>query len=181
MTSWDQIRNGIFAGESGGDYNALFGYSNRDKYSSTPLTAMTVDQALQFADPSGEYGQWVKGQIGRVATPMGAYQVVGTTLRAAKDALGLTGNEVMTPELQDRIGQWIYQTQGTGAWEGYRGPQDAQPNAIAAAPQAQPQNALAEPQKPQEWQYQANMLDPAMFRSRRMDMQPVDFSQFRVG
>ena len=180
MASWDEIRNGIFAGESGGDYNALFGYSNRDKYSSTPLTAMTVDQALQFANPSGEYGQWVKDQIGRVATPMGAYQVVGTTLKAAKDALGLTGNEVMTPELQDRIGQWIYQTQGTGAWEGYRGPQAAAPNALASSPQTQPQNALAEP-KPQEWQYTANQLDPAMFRSRRMDMQPVDFSQFRVG
>lgn len=181
MANWDQIRNGIFAGESGGDYNALFGYSNRDRFSGAPLTSMTVDQALQFADPSGPYGQWVKGQIGRVATPMGAYQVVGTTLRAAKEGLGLTGNEVMTPELQDRIGQWIYQTQGTGAWEGYRGPQDAAPNALATTTQTQPQNALAEPQKPQEWQYTANQLDPAMFRSRRMDMQPIDYMQFRVG
>lgn len=121
---WDAIKQGIFAGESGGDYNALFGYSNRPggAFAGTNLTDMTVDQALAFADPSGPYGQHVKGQIGRVATPMGAYQVVGTTLRGAKDGLGLTGSERMTPELQDRIGQWIYKTQGTGAWEGYKGP-----------------------------------------------------------
>ena len=91
---------------------------------------MTVDQALDFAKPSGEYGQYVKGQVGRVATPMGAYQVIGTTLRAAKDGLGLTGTETMTPELQDRIGQWVYKTQGTGAWEGYKPMTDAQ--AVAA-------------------------------------------------
>lgn len=123
---WAKIRNGIFAGESGGDYNALFGYSNRPggKFSQKPLTSMTVDEALAFADPSGPYGQWVKGQVGRVATPMGAYQVVGTTLKAAKQALGLTGTEVLDQATQDRIGQWILANQGTGAWEGYRGPRD---------------------------------------------------------
>ncbi|WP_372572676.1 hypothetical protein [Ruegeria jejuensis] len=123
--NWDAIRAGIFAGESGGDYDALYGYSNRPggKFSNVKLTDMTVDEALNFAAPSGEYGQHVKGQIGRVATPMGAYQIVGTTLRGAKEALGLTGNERMTPELQERLGQHIYQTQGTGAWEGYKGPQ----------------------------------------------------------
>lgn len=121
---WSEIRNGIFVGESGGDYNALFGFQNRKggKFSRVKLTEMTVDQAIAFSDPKGEYGQWVKGKIGRVATPMGAYQIVGTTLRAAKHALGLRGNEVMTPDLQEELGHWIYRTQGTGAWEGYKGP-----------------------------------------------------------
>jgi len=116
-----QLKANVFPGESGGDYNALFGYSNRPggQFADVNLTDMTVDQALQFSDPSGPYGQWVKGKVGRVATPMGAYQVVGSTLRAAKRGLGLTGNERMTPELQDQIGQWIYQTQGPGAWEGW--------------------------------------------------------------
>lgn len=120
---WDQIRAGIFAGESGGDYDALYGFSNRDggKFANVRLTEMTVDEALAFASPDGEYGQWTKGQVGRVATPMGAYQIVGTTLRAAKKGLGLTGNELMTPELQEKLGVWIYNTQGTGAWEGYKG------------------------------------------------------------
>lgn len=121
--NWEQIKAGIFAGESGGDYDALFGYSNRGgPFGNVRITEMTVDQAIAFSDPSGEYGQWVKGQIGRVATPMGAYQIVGKTLRAAKAGLGLKGNEVMTPALQDRLGLWILQQQGTGAWEGYRGP-----------------------------------------------------------
>ena len=119
---WSRIQQGIFRGESGGDYGALFGYQNRPngRFEGTDLTKMTVDQALDFAKPSGPYGQYVKGEVGRVATPMGAYQVVGTTLRDAKNSLGLTGNEVMDQGLQDRIGQWIYKTQGTGAWEGYK-------------------------------------------------------------
>jgi len=114
---------GIFAGESGGDYDALFGFSNREggPFSNVRLTDMTVNQALDFSNPRGEYGQWVAARNnGTVATPMGAYQVVGSTLRAARDGLGLTGNEPMTPELQDRIGQWIYENQGIGAWVGYR-------------------------------------------------------------
>jgi len=121
MMTLEELRRRVFPGESGGDYNALFGYSNRPggQFSGTNLTDMTVSDALQFSSPSGPYGQWVKGQVGRVATPMGAYQVVGTTLRAAKQGLGLTGNERMTPELQDRIGMWIYQNQGPGAWEAW--------------------------------------------------------------
>lgn len=117
----DELKRNVFPGESGGDYNALFGYANRPggQFAGTNLTDMTVDQALQFASPSGPYGQSVKGQIGRVATPMGAWQVVGTTLKAAKQGLGLTGSEKMTPELQDAIGMWIYQNQGPVAWEGW--------------------------------------------------------------
>lgn len=130
--NWERIRNGIFAGESGGDYDALFGFQNRPggRYQNVKLTEMTVDEAIEFSNPRGEYGQWVKEELRRlglrprVATPMGAYQIVGTTLRAAKRELGLRGDEVMTPELQERLGHWIYRQQGTGAWEGYRGPRD---------------------------------------------------------
>ena len=121
MSYLDYLKRNVFPGESGGDYDALFGYSNRPggQFGGVRLTDMTVSDALNFSAPSGPYGQWVKGQVGRVATPMGAYQVVGTTLRAAKEGLGLTGNERMTPELQDRIGMWIYENQGPGAWEAW--------------------------------------------------------------
>jgi hypothetical protein len=138
----DELKRNVFPGESGGDYNALFGYANRPggQFSGTNLTNMTVDQALQFADPSGPYGQSVKGQIGRVATPMGAYQVVGTTLRGAKEGLGLTGNEVMTPELQDAIGMWIYQNQGPQAWEAW-GAGGSSPQPMPSAPLAMGQPA----------------------------------------
>ncbi len=119
----EQLKRMVFPGESGGDYNALFGYANRPggQFSGVNLTDMTVNQALQFSDPSGPYAQSVRGQIGRVATPMGAYQVVGSTLRDAAKGLGLTGNERMTEDLQDQIGMWIYQNQGPGAWEAWGG------------------------------------------------------------
>jgi len=122
----EKIRNGIFAGESGGDYDALFSFQNRPggRFADVKLTEMTVDEAIAFSAPRGRYGQWVKSRIGRVATPMGAYQIVGTTLRAAKKGLGLRGDEIMTEALQDRLGWWIWREQGTGAWEGYRGPRD---------------------------------------------------------
>lgn len=131
---WPEIRNGIFAGESGGDYGAVFGYQNRPggRFDGVRLTDLTLDEWLEFARPSGPYGQWVKSQIGRVATPMGAYQIVGTTLRHAKKAMGLRGDEVMDGPMQDRIGLWIYQTQGTGAWEGYRGPRAEVPTPPAS-------------------------------------------------
>lgn len=129
MASWEEIRNGIFAGESGGDYNALFGYANRPggQFSNVQVSDMSVNDVMRFTDPSGPYAQTVKGQIGRVATPVGAYQIVGTTLRGAAKALGLTGNERFDRATQDALGQYILSTQGTGAWEGYRGPQSQAP------------------------------------------------------
>jgi len=63
--------------EGGGSYDTLFGHS-QDKFGVKP-SEMTLGQLYAFSDPSGEYGQWVKGQVGRVATPMGRYQFVGTT------------------------------------------------------------------------------------------------------
>ena len=121
----DELKRMVFPGESGGDYNALFGYAHRPgkQFAGVNLTDMTVDQALQFSDPSGAYGQYVlrnrpDPEMG-VATPMGAWQVVGKTLAAAKSGLGLTGSERMTPDLQDKIGMWIYQKQGPGAWQGW--------------------------------------------------------------
>lgn len=145
--NWAQIREGIFAGESGGDYDALFGFSNRPggKFADTKLTDMTVDEALAFSDPSGPYGQWVKGQVGRVATPMGGYQVVGSTLRSAKEGLGLRGDEKMTPELQEQIGQHIYRTQGTGAWEGYKGPRQPSGQYASLNPSIAPEQPAMDP------------------------------------
>ena len=122
------VRQAIFRGESRGDYDTLYGNSHRagGKFAGVKLTDMTVNQALEFSKAGGEYARWSKTQKGvkpgTYATPMGAYQIVGTTLENAVKALGLKGNERMTPELQDKLGDYIYQTQGTGAWKGYKGP-----------------------------------------------------------
>ena len=120
------IKRDIFRGESGGDYNALFNFQNRPGglFDDVKITDMTVDAALDFAQPRSGYGNYVKmaNPKGEYATPMGAYQVVGNTLKMAKRGLGLRGDELMTRDLQDRIGRYIYDKQGTGAWAGYKGP-----------------------------------------------------------
>jgi hypothetical protein len=123
MVDLTYLKSNVFPGESGGDYNALFGYANRQgrPFQDVRLTDMTINQVLDFTDPSGPYAQSVKGQIGRVATPTGAYQVVGSTLRDAMRGLGLTGNELYNEATQDKIGQWIYQNQGPSAWQAWGG------------------------------------------------------------
>lgn len=125
MVSWADIQRGIFAGESGGDYGALYNYQNRPNglFSNVNLTNMTIGDVIQFTSPQGQYAQYVKGQVGRTATPVGAYQVVGSTLRDAVNALGLDPSQKFDKATQDKIGQWIFKTQGTGAWQGYKGPQ----------------------------------------------------------
>ena len=124
MARWEEIQQGIFEGESGGDYNALFNFQNREdgRFSDVKLTDMTIDEALAFADPQGDYARYVASlNEGQISTPMGAYQIVGRTLRDAKNALNLDGDIKMTPSTQDKIAKWILKTQGTKAWAGYKG------------------------------------------------------------
>lgn len=120
---WQRERAGIFNGESQGDYDALFGYANRPggRFEGVKASDMSLGDLLKFSDPSGEYAQWVKAKIGRVATPMGAYQIVGSTLRDAMKDLNLTPDMKFTPALQEVLGRHIRKTQGLGAWEGYKG------------------------------------------------------------
>ena len=128
----EEVKAGIFKGESGGDYGALFGFQNRagGRYANVDVTKMSVADVLEFQDPNGEYGQWVKeelrrsGKRARVATPVGAYQIVGKTLRAAVKAGVVDPTEKFDEAAQDRVGRWILDTQGTGAWEAYAGPTD---------------------------------------------------------
>jgi hypothetical protein len=138
--TWEQHQQNIFAGESGGDYDALYGYQNRPdgKFAGVKVSDMPIADVIKFTSPSGEYGQYVKGQVGRVATPVGAYQVVGSTLRGAVEALGLDPSQKFDKATQDKIGQYILKTQGTGAWEGYgkggaamaQEPQDQKPQGL---------------------------------------------------
>ena len=128
MATWQEIQQGIFAGESGGDYNALFGYQNRPggKFEGVQVSQMSIADILDFTNPSGEYGQFVKNtrpdpEMG-VATPVGAYQVVGTTLRDAVKKLGIDPSQKFDKATQDRIGKYIFDTQGAKAFVGYKGP-----------------------------------------------------------
>lgn len=128
MATWQEIQQGIFAGESGGDYNALFGYQNRPGgiFSDVKVSEMSIADILDFTNPSGAYGQFVAKtrpdpEMG-VATPVGAYQVVGTTLRDAVKKLGIDPSQKFDKATQDRIGKYIFETQGAKAFAGYKGP-----------------------------------------------------------
>jgi ribosomal protein S16 len=96
------------------------GFANREgkQFAGTNLTGMTVDQAIDFARVGGPYANYSKTQTpdGHVATPMGEYQIVGTTLAQAKRDMGLTGDELMTAELQERIAHHLYDNYGEKPW-----------------------------------------------------------------
>lgn len=144
MVTWAEVQQGIFDGESKGDYNALFNYQNKEDglFSDVKITDMTIDEALAFADPKGDYANYVSLQNdGTIATPMGAYQIVGKTLRGAKEALNLDGGLKLTKNVQDRIGKWLFDTQGTDAWVGYKGPKVKGKNTMVQ-PNNQPMNVF---------------------------------------
>ncbi|AZO45879.1 hypothetical protein EJ076_34750 [Mesorhizobium sp. M7D.F.Ca.US.005.01.1.1] len=158
-TNWPAIRAGIFKGESGGDYNTLYGHVEKSgPFAGTKLSDMTVDQALQFGSRNGPYGQWAASK-GITAAPMGAYQIINSTLGTVKSGMGLSGNERMTPDLQEKMGQYIYSKQGTGAWAGYHGPGD--PSAYPPpSPPLSPQAAAFVQNNPQPGGYGAGVPDP---------------------
>lgn len=91
--------------EGGGNYDTLFGHSQRfnGEFQGVRVSEMTIGELSQFSSTSGQYGQWVKGQVGRVATPMGRYQIVGTTLRETAERMNLGPDTVFTPEVQDAM------------------------------------------------------------------------------
>jgi hypothetical protein len=89
--------------EGGGDYDTLFGFSNRDgkKFAGTKISQMTIGELKEFAN--GEYGKWSREQLGYKATPMGRYQFVGTTMASVAKEMGLPDDTVFSPEVQDAM------------------------------------------------------------------------------
>lgn len=133
--------------EGGGKYDTLFGYANRPggQFAGVDITKMTLDELAKFTDPSGPYGQYVKGKVGHVATPLGAGQIVGTTLRNAAKALGLPGDTVFSPEIQNRLIGYLAKSALAGAgtpeekrarlrstWAGFKSASDAEVDAAVA-------------------------------------------------
>lgn len=119
---WNTYKPTVLKQESGGDYNALYNFAQKPGriFAGVQPTQMTINDLLNFANPSGPYGQYVKEtrpdkQFG-VATPLGAYGVVGSTLRDAVKGLGLTGDELFDQATQDKVAEWLYNKRGTSPW-----------------------------------------------------------------
>ncbi|NTF06858.1 hypothetical protein G6L37_11865 [Agrobacterium rubi] len=128
--------------EGGGSYSTLFG--NRQKRKDSPfngvdVSQMSVGEVMDFTSPNGAYGQSVKNEIGRVATPTGRYQIVGTTLRGAVNELGIDPSRPYDKNTQDQIAQHLIQRRLASAdtlegkraavraeWEGFKHVSDAE-------------------------------------------------------
>lgn len=91
--------------ESGGDYAVIFGHHQRGL--PKPITAMTLDELLTAQIGWGR--EWGSGAAGR-------YQMMQSTLAGAIHAMRLSGSELFTPDLQDRIGFWLMQRRGYNAF-----------------------------------------------------------------
>jgi muramidase (phage lysozyme) len=93
--------------EGAGGYDTLFGHAQRGAFKGTDISRMPIRDVIAFTDPSGPYAQSVKAQVGSVATPVGRYQIVGTTLRNAIGALGLDPNQPFDAATQDRVAAYL--------------------------------------------------------------------------
>lgn len=132
--------------EGAGDYDTLFGHAQKDgPFAGTSISSMPIRDVLAFTDPSGPYAQYVKGKVGRVATPVGKYQTVGTTLRNAVGALGLDPNAPYDRAAQDRVASYLARQRIASAdtlpgkiqalrseWEGFKNIPDAEMAQIVA-------------------------------------------------
>ncbi|WP_259665829.1 hypothetical protein [Rhizobium lentis] len=132
--------------EGAGAYDTLFGHAQKNgPFAGTDVSKMPIREVIAFTDPSGPYAQSVKNQIGRVATPVGRYQVVGTTLRNAVGALGLDPNAPFDKNAQDAVGAYLARQRIASAnslpgqiaalrqeWHGFKNVPDAQMAQIIA-------------------------------------------------
>lgn len=126
--------------EGGGGYDTLFGNAQRKgPFAGTDVSKMSIADVLAFQDPNGPYAQTVKGQVGRVATPVGRHQIVGTTLRNAVGALGLDPSQPFDPATQDQVALYLAKNRVNASdnlagqmaglrseWEGFRNIPDSQ-------------------------------------------------------
>lgn len=133
--------------EGGANYNTLYGHSqNGGAFDGVNVSDMTLNDLYAFSDPSGSYGQWVADRNnGTVATPMGRYQIVGTTLRRAAEGMGLSPDTKFTPQTQDAMAAYLARNRLAGAqspaakraalrseWAGFKGVSDAALDAAIA-------------------------------------------------
>ncbi len=89
--------------EGAGDYDTLYGHAQNDggRFAGTKVSSMTLDQLDDF---DKDYGSWVaERNKGVRATPAGFGQIVGTTRRSAAKAMGLPGDTVFSPEVQEAM------------------------------------------------------------------------------
>lgn len=97
-----------------GSYDTLYGnFETGDTpFKGYQVSTKTVGELVEFSRPSGEYGKYVKPRLdkttdaykrGLTSTPMGKYQIIGTTLRKAIKDLNLPDNTIFNEKTQNDI------------------------------------------------------------------------------
>ena len=102
-----QLQDLIDKKEGGGGYDTLFGNAQQQgkEFAGVDVSNMTVGQAIDFA--KGQYADWSKKKLGYVATPMGRYQIVGSTLADAAKNLKLAPDTPFNAQTQDQIFHYL--------------------------------------------------------------------------
>jgi muramidase (phage lysozyme) len=92
--------------DRGRGYNETLGYGAFTG-GDVDITSMSLDDvdALQTDMLAHPNNKWNSSALGR-------YQIIRTTLRGLKKELGLSGDEIFTPELQDRLAQALLERRG---------------------------------------------------------------------
>lgn len=99
-------------GTAGKDpYNVVLG-NGRYGLPSKPLTDMSLAEAYQF-------GRSVRARHGS-SSAIGAFQIVGQTMKSFMGEAGLGWNDKFSPENQRKLADVIRRHQGFGAWEGFK-------------------------------------------------------------
>ena len=106
-TSLSNIKDRISRAEGTADeggYDRLLG-GTEDRFGIKP-TEMTVQEVLDFQSNRGEgsYADYAEGAVGRISTPVGKYQVVGTTLQSLVDQGIIDANAKFDAATQEKIG-----------------------------------------------------------------------------
>ena len=136
--------------EGGGDYKTLYLHSQRPggKYAGMDVTQMTLADLIEFGKPGGEYAMWTKqhhGGSSNRATPMGRFQIIGTTMADAAKNLGIPLDALFTEEVQNAMFHFLAKRRLQGKttmaakraalraeWEGFKHVDDPELDAAIA-------------------------------------------------
>ena len=97
--------------DKGRGYNETLGYGAYTG-GDLDLTGMTLNEVDDIQSDMLKHpnNTWNSSAIGR-------YQIVRTTLRSLKKELGLTGDEIFSPQLQDQLAQALLERRGYSRWK----------------------------------------------------------------
>lgn len=141
------LQSAVDKTEGGGDYDAILNFSHRSggEFEGVKVSDMTLQEAIDFSSSGGDYAQYSKEKVGRMATPMGRYQIVGATLKQTMKEMGLPADTKFDQTTQDAMFAHLVQKAISGetslkkkrlalreVWEGFKNVDDTELDAAIA-------------------------------------------------